>query len=171
MQIRTEMSADIKRIERLTYDAFLNHPHHAPGAKPTEHLIVNQLRDNDALSLSLVAIEQDIILGHIAFSPVTINGMVCGWYGLGPVSVTPGRQGQGIGSLLINEGIKQLSMQEAQGIVVMGDPGYYNRFGFRAHANLTLPGVPAEYFMVMSLGAHEQLQVQGEVAFSPAFDA
>ncbi|WP_439789944.1 GNAT family N-acetyltransferase [Photobacterium leiognathi] len=86
MIIRAEKDSDITAIETLTYSAFKDHPHHEPGAEPNEHLIVNRLRDANALTLSLVAEVNNQVIGHIAFSPVLINGEATNWYGLGPVS-------------------------------------------------------------------------------------
>ncbi len=168
MKIRTETISDHNAIEALTYQAFENHPHHALGAKPTEHLIINKLRDSGALTLSLVAEDKTGIVGHIAFSSVTIGGVSSNWYGLGPVSVTPERQGEGIGRH-ITTGMSQLKAQEAEGVVLLGEPGYYGRFGFKPHTNLTLPGVPVEYFLIQSLRDDECAVPVGEVAYHQAF--
>lgn len=169
VKIRVEKNSDHSRIESLTYQAFENHPHHAPGASPTEHLIVNKLRENGALSLSLVAEDDAEIVGHIAFSPVTIGGEAGNWYGLGPVSVLPNRQGERIGSQLIEAGVATLQKQGAGGIVLLGEPGYYGRFGFKTNENLILPGVPAEYFLIQSLADNETPLPSGEVAYDSAF--
>ncbi|GAA4898332.1 N-acetyltransferase [Ferrimonas pelagia] len=168
MQIRTETAADTSVIERLTYQAFEDHPHHAPGAKPTEHLIVQRLREQGALTLSLVAEDDTGIVGHIAFSPITIDGTDVQWYGLGPVSVSPARQGEGIGAALIKAGLAQMTPLGAAGVVVLGEPAYYSRFGFAVDANLTLSGVPAEYFLVQSLQGDQPLPA-GVVAYHSAF--
>lgn len=170
MNIRNEIAADVAAIETLTYSAFDGHPHHAPGAKPTEHLIVNRLRESGGLALSLVAAEADRIVGHIAFSPVSVGGNAAGWYGLAPVSVLPERQGEGIGSLLVREGISRLQAAGAAGIVLLGEPGYYGRFGFKACAEMTLPGVPADYFLILPTPGGKPLPA-GEVAFHPAFNS
>ncbi len=151
MTIRTETTADHNAIETLTYRAFENHPHHAPGAKPTEHLIINKLRDAGVLTVSLVAEDDTGIIGHIALSPVAINGVTTNWYGLGPVAVAPERQGEGIGRQLIEASLATIKSQHATGVVLLGEPEYYGRFGFEAHTNLTLAGVPPEYFMIKSL--------------------
>ena len=89
--------------------------------------------------LSLVAEAQDDPIGHAAFSPVTISDGSEGWYGLGPVSVIPSRQGEGIGTALVREGIARLCRLGAQGCVVLGEPGYYERFGFRHDPALAFP--------------------------------
>ncbi len=166
MKIRAETNSDIIEIESLTYRAFKNHPHHEPGAKPTEHLIVNRLRDAKALTLSLVAEDETGIIGHIAFSPIRVNGEESFWYGIGPVSVMPERQGEGIGDTLIREGLSQLKAQGVVGVVLLGEPKYYGRFGFESQSNLTLPGVPSEYFLAQSLANNIPT---GEVAYHAAF--
>lgn len=166
MKIRAENHSDITEIESLIYRAFVNHPHHEPGAKPTEHLIVNKLRNAKVLSLSLVCEDQTGIIGHIAFSPILINGEESVWCGLGPVSVMPERQGEGIGGALIREGLSQLKTQGIEGIVLLGEPKYYGRFGFESQPNLTLPGVPSEYFLALSLANNIPT---GEVAYHSAF--
>ncbi len=166
MKIRAENHSDITEIETLIYRAFENHPHHEPGAKPTEHLIVNKLRDAKVLSLSIVCKDQTGIIGHIAFSPILINGEESVWYGLGPVSVMPERQGEGIGGALIREGLSRLKTQGIEGVVLLGEPKYYGRFGFESQPNLTLPGVPSEYFLAIPLANSIPT---GEVAYHSAF--
>ncbi|MCP8689867.1 GNAT family N-acetyltransferase [Marinobacterium sedimentorum] len=168
MNIREEKPGDLEAVEALTYLAFENHPYHVPGAKPTEHLIVNRLRASGALTLSLVAEEGGVIVGHIAFSPVTVEGQACGWFGLGPVSVRPERQGQGIASQLIRQGLRNLEARGAEAVVLVGEPAYYGRFGFKANPDLVFPGVPAEYFVVLRL--REDIKVPaGLVGFHKAF--
>ncbi len=80
------------------------------------------------------------VVGHIAFSPVTIDGRDLGWYGLGPLAVHPDRQRLGIGALLVRTGLDLLRDQAAQGCVLLGDPLYYARFGFRQDPGLEFPG-------------------------------
>ncbi|MCW7554144.1 N-acetyltransferase [Endozoicomonas gorgoniicola] len=166
MKIRKETSDDINTIRHLVYAAFKGHPHHKPGAEPTEHTIIDLLRESNELSLSLVAELNGKIIGHIAFSPVRINGQDSHWLGLGPVAVLPDAQGKGIGSALINEAIKQLKEKGISGFVVLGEPEYYSRFGFSHYSELTLPGVPQEYFMGLSNSSEIPT---GEVTYSSAF--
>ena len=166
MKIRAENHSDIAEIVALIYRAFENHPHHEPGAKPSEHLIVNKLRDAQVLSLSLICEDQAGIIGHIAFSPILINGEESVWYGLGPVSVIPERQGEGIGAALIREGLAQLKAQGVKGVVLLGEPNYYARFGFESLPKLTLAGVPAEYFLALPLANNTPT---GEVTYHSAF--
>ena len=164
MTIRNEQSQDIEAISRLTEAAFRNEKY----SSHTEHFIVNALRRTGQLSISLVAAEHDEILGHVAISPVSISSGVTGWYGLGPISVRPDRQGKGIGSALMKAALQQLRQQGAAGCVVLGDPAYYGRFGFKAHPGLELPDVPPEYFQALSFTG--ELPV-GVVKYAAAFDA
>ncbi len=147
MEIRPEQPSDIATIREITKAAF------APMAysSQTEAEIVDALRKADALAISLVAIDKDAVIGHVAFSPVTIEGRNLGWYGLGPVSVRPDRQKQGIGGNLIRQGLSQLKEMGAMGCIVLGDPGYYKHFGFENDDALIFEGVPAEYFMRLRL--------------------
>ena len=166
MIIRTETEQDIPAIRELVYSAFKDHPHHEPGAEPTEHLIVDRLRDGGELTLSLVAVLEDKVVGHIAFSPVKIGGKESNWLGLAPVAVDPDRQNQGIGSQLIREALDILKEKDIGGFVLLGGPEYYNRFGFVRHEELVLPGVPAEYFLALPNGDDVP---EGDVSYSPAF--
>ncbi len=164
MTISKERPQDIEAISRLTEAAFRNEEY----SSHTEHFIVNALRRTGQLSISLVAAEHDEILGHVAISPVSISSGVTGWYGLGPISVRPDRQGKGIGSALMWAALQQLRQQGAAGCVVLGDPAYYGRFGFKAHPGLELPDVPPEYFQALSFTG--ELPV-GVVKYAAAFDA
>ncbi len=148
ISIREERAADVDSISRLTEAAFQSARH----SSHTEHFIVNALRRSHQLTVSLVAVDGDAIVGHIAISPVTISSGATGWYGLGPLSVLPSRQGQGVGSRLTEAALAELRRVGGVGCVVLGDPGYYGRFGFMAHRGLELPGASPEYFLVMSFG-------------------
>lgn len=143
--IRTEQTGDITAIRRVVTTAFKP----VPNSDGTEAAIVDMLRDTGAMTLSLVAIKGAEILGHVAFSAITIGGNDCAWFGLGPVAVLPDHQGTGIGSALVNAGLAMLKDQGAQGCVVLGNPAYYQRFGFCANPDLRFSGVPAQYFMAL----------------------
>ena len=159
--IRPETPADAAAISALTTAAFAN-AEHSDG---TEAQIIERLRAADALLLSLVAIQDGHIIGHAAYSDVTVGGQDLGWVGLGPVSVAPTRQAGGIGSALIREGLSRLKTSR-KGCVVLGDPGYYARFGFAVTPGLTYPGVLPEYFMALRW---DGAPPQGEVAYQPGF--
>lgn len=162
--IRPETREDHAVIHALTEAAFREAPH----SSHTEQFIVDALRSRGELSLSLVAEKDGQVVGHIALSPVTISDGSTGWFGVGPISVLPGCQGQGIGAALMHAALDALREQDAQGCVVLGEPAYYGRFGFRAEPGLVLPGVPPEYFLALCL---RPPMAQGEVQYSPAFEA
>jgi putative acetyltransferase len=169
MMIRDENSGDHDAIKALVAAAFLGHPHSNGGEAP----LVGALREAGALTLSLVAEADGKVLGHIAFSPVTIDGVEQGWYGLGPVAVEPTLQGRGIGRALIEAGLARLAALDAAGCVLVGEPDFYRRFGFRADPRLTYAGVPPEYFMILQLAAPDGTTTalpSGAVKFHPAFD-
>lgn len=162
--IRPETPSDADAIRYLTTAAFKN-AEHSDG---NEAAIIDALRSADALSVSLVATVDGEVVGHVAFSPVTINGSDIGWSGLGPVSVLPDRQGKGIGNDLIKRGLERLRAFGAKGCVVLGDPNYYQRFGFKADPAVEFAGVPAEHFMSMSLDGS---MAGGTVRYHAGFDA
>ncbi|WP_431025250.1 GNAT family N-acetyltransferase [Halomonas sp. H5] len=162
--LRSEQPGDIEAIDRLTRAAFLEAPH----TDHTEHLIVAALRDAGALTLSLVAEEDGRLVGQVAISPVTLSDGTGHWYGLGPISLWPERQGQGIGAHLMRRVLAELEALGASGCVVLGDPGYYGRFGFAPVAGLTLPGVPPAYFQALAFAGPFP---RGEVSYHPGFAA
>ncbi|WP_028031937.1 GNAT family N-acetyltransferase [Gemmobacter nectariphilus] len=163
MDIRNERPTDGAAIRALTTAAFATAPH----SSGTEAAIVDALRTGGALHLSLVADEGGAILGHVAFSPVSLTPQAQGWFGLGPISVAPGHQRSGIGSALIRQGLAALRAQGAAGCVVLGDPRYYGRFGFVV-GGLRYPGPPAAYFQAL---AFDGPVPDGLVSYDPAFGA
>lgn len=165
--IREERAGDAAAIERVTVAAFADAAH----TSRTEQFIVNALRRAGQLTVSLVAQvgEDEEIVGHVAVSPVSISPSgAAGWYGLGPISVVPGRQGQGVGAALMKAALERLRQAGAAGCVVLGEPVYYGRFGFVARPGLVLPGVPAEYFQAICLRGPWPI---GDVNYHAAFNA
>jgi putative acetyltransferase len=162
--IRSETDADTGAITEVTVAAFktLEISHH------TEQFIVAALRAARALTVSLVAEADGRVIGHIAFSPVTISDGARNWYGLGPVSVLPEYQRRGIGSALIREGLSRLKALGAGGCCLVGHPEYYRRFGFENAPGLVCEGVPREVFFALSFDGHVP---QGMVEFHEAFKA
>lgn len=164
MRIRAETSADSERIEALTVAAFSSALH----TSYTEQHIVNALRRAGKLYVSLVAESDGAVIGHVAVSPVAISDGTPDWFGLGPVSVLPLYQRRGIGSQLVREALRAIRERGASGCVVLGDPDYYSRFGFRINPDLGLPGMPPEYFQAMAFSSS---QPRGIVSYDEAFDA
>lgn len=163
--IRDEREEDAGAIRAVTLAAFADMPY----SQQTEAAIVAALRAAGALAVSLVAVEDGDVVGHVAFSPVTIDGAEApGWFGAGPLSVRPDRQRGGIGAALMRAGLARLAGAGAKGCVLVGDPGYYRRFGFEASSSLAYPDLPAEYFQVLALTSQPP---SGTVAFHSAFAA
>lgn len=162
--IRTETDADVGAIRDVTVAAFqtLEISHH------TEQFIVAALRAAKALTLSLVAEVDGRVVGHIAVSPVTLSDGTRNWYGLGPVSVLPEVQRQGIGQALMREGLARLKAMGAQGCCLVGHPEYYRKFGFQNAPGLVLEGVPQEFFFALAFDGQTP---QGKVVFHDAFKA
>ncbi len=162
--IRPEHAGDAARIRQMTEAAFKVAKH----SSGTEGAIIDALRASNALTISLVATVESEIVGHIAFSPVTNNGGDIGWFGLGPVSVKPAFHGKGIGGALIRAGLDRLRSKGAKGCVVLGDPAYYQRFGFEHDQAVRFEGAPPEYFMRQSLDGS---RMSGKIAFHKGFSA
>jgi putative acetyltransferase len=162
--IRNERDTDIEVITEVTIAAFKNHP----ISNNTEQFIIHALRAAGALTISLVAEIDRKVVGHIAFSPVTISDGTTGWYGLGPISVLPDYQRQGIGKALINEGLSLLKDLGAQGCALVGDPNYYKRFGFKNYPELIYEGIPQEFFLILPF---TQKIPQGVIVFHDGFKA
>jgi putative acetyltransferase len=162
--IRREQAADIQAIEDVTVAAFRT----LAVSNHTEQFIIAALRAAKALTVSLVAEYEGQVVGHIAFSPVTISDGSKDWYGLGPISVLPALQRQGIGKALVQEGLSLLKRLGAQGCCLVGDPNYYRRFGFRNIPDLVYEGVPQEFFLALPLGSFVP---QGVVSFHEGFKA
>jgi putative acetyltransferase len=162
MIIRLEQSDDAEAIGQVTRAAFIGKAY----SSQTEHLIVGRLRAAGALFRSLVAQDGCDIIGHVGFSAVEIEDGSAGWFGLGPLSVRPDRQREGIGTALVKQGLADLAALGAAGCVLVGSPKFYPRFGFRPAVMMLYPGAPVQYFMVLPLRGQE---ASGIVRFHPAF--
>lgn len=162
--IRDETNADVEAINEVTAAAF-----ETPGTSgDTEQFIIGALRAAGALTVSLVAELDGRLIGHAAFSPVAVSDGTPGWYGLGPVSVSPAHQRQGVGSALIREGLSRLKDLNAAGCCVVGHPEYYRRLGFRNEPGLLLEGVPPQVFLALTFDGRVP---RGSVVFHKAFKA
>ena len=162
MEIRPEHPGEEQAVAALIDAAFASAEH----SSGTEAEIVDRLRADGALTISLVAVDDERIVGHVAYSPVTIDGNDRGWFGLGPVAVDPRHQCYGIGRHLIERGLNELRVAGAAGCVVLGEPDYYGRFGFNADGRLTFPGPPPHYFQALAFGDDKPA---GTISYHRAF--
>jgi putative acetyltransferase len=163
LAIRDETPADVAAVRAVNTAAF---------ERDAEALLVDRLRDAGALALSLVAALDDRVVGHVAFSPVTIDG-VAGALGLAPVAVAPVYQRRAIGSRLVEEGLARLRERGVGAVVVLGHPAYYPRFGFVPASRFGLrygEPVPDEAFMAAELAPGALVNASGVARYRPEFD-
>jgi len=160
--VRPERPGDHDALTALITAAFEGKPY----ADGDEAELLGALRRAGALSLSLVAEREGVVVGQIAFSPARPTSGAEGWYALGPVAVLPAHQGLGIGARLVRQGLDVLVSRGASGCILVGDPAYYSRFGFEVRLENAPAGQPAEYFMLKILRGPAP---QGPIAFHPAF--
>lgn len=158
--IRNENVADIPAISRLVAEAFLMLAH----STGTEARVVEALRADGALALSLVAEEDGEVVGYLAASAARV-GRQDGWGLIGPLAVLPARHRQGIGSALMVEALRRLRTT-CRGAALVGDPAYYGRFGFRAFPGLSLTGCPPEVVQALPF---DGIAPRGELIHHPAF--
>jgi putative acetyltransferase len=161
LTIRPEEAADRDAIRSVVAAAFPN---------DVEARLVDALRDNGRLLLSLVADRDGVVVGHVGISPVTLDGNAAG-VGLAPLAVTPGCQRNGIGSALVQELVAQCRAGDRRFIVVLGEPAYYLRFGFTPAAERGLGneyGAGAE-FMVLELRRGGIPPAGGLIRYAPEF--
>jgi len=166
MRIRSEEPEDVEGIVDVNLAAF-------PTA--AEAHLINALRHEATPFVSIVAEEDGVVLGHISFSPTTLEcSDTLRIMGLGPLAVMPARQRQGIGSALVRAGLDACRQLGAGAVVVVGHPGYYPRFGFLPASRFGLKclyDVPDEVFMAVELEPGALQHKTGTVAYHAAFDA
>ena len=160
MRIRNETPDDVVAIGDVVTEAMLM----LPQATGTEASIVEKLRADGALTLSLVAEEVGELVGYLSASPARI-GSDEGWALIGPLAVLPSRHRLGIGSMLMGEALNRLR-GTSRGAALVGDPGYYRRFGFRAFPGLTVSGCPPEVVQALPFDGSEP---RGELIHHRAF--
>lgn len=168
VEIRLEQPKDIDEIRLLNYKAFGQHE---------EGRIVDKVRKSCIGILSLVAISNNKIVGHIMFSPVTIEtheGVIEGM-GLAPMAVLPELQNKGIGSKLVKEGLRIIRNTTCPFVIVLGHEKYYPRFGFQRASKYGLKsqweGIPDEAFMAMIINDSVMEGVSGIVRYRDEFDS
>lgn len=164
IEIRNETTDDIKVIAEVTIAAFRT----LAISGHTEHFVIDALRAAQALTISLVAEMDRRVIGHIAFSPVSISDGTSDWYGLGPVSVLPEYHRQGIGKALIHEGLSRLQRLHARGCCLVGHPEYYKKFAFQNIPGFVYEGIPPEVFLALPFDGNNP---RGTVTFHEAFKA
>ena len=160
--IRAEQLEDHTVIGDVIRAAFLGMPY----AAGDEAELVEALRAQHALPVSLVAVWDHTVIGQIAFSPAQPADGTHGWYALGPVAVVPAHQRSGVGAQLVHAGLRAIATLGARGCILTGSPAYYVRFGFELSPANVPDGEPAEFFMLKLLGEHRPV---GPIAFHPAF--
>lgn len=139
--------------------------------------IVDILREKCDGLLSLVATRQDRVVGHILFSPVSVDGPAgaLGIMGLAPMAVLPEYQRRGIGTALVTTGLASLRDLDCPAVIVLGHPGYYSRFGFTPASSLSVgcqwDGVPDEAFMILVFDEQAMTGVSGVARYRDEFDA
>jgi putative acetyltransferase len=164
MDIRPEHSEDAAAVRRVNEAAF---------GKPDEADLVDRLRARAAPYLALVAEDEDGVVGHIVFSPMTFDpprpGLTA--FGLAPMAVLPSRQQRGIGSALVREGLAACREAGVDAVFVLGHPTYYPRFGFEPTADRGIEneyGAPPEAFMAIELTPGALDEVTGTARYHPA---
>ncbi|MGD0191253.1 MAG: N-acetyltransferase [Rhizomicrobium sp.] len=159
MRIRDETEADRLSIFRV---------HAAAFPSDGEARLVDMLRDGGDLTISLVAECEGTVVGHVAFSRMSAP---FGALGLAPVGVLPRAQNRGIGTALIRCGIERAKSGAWDGVFVLGDAPYYERFGFRVDLAAGFScRFAGPHFMAMALGGISLPQLSGAVAYPDAFD-
>lgn len=167
LTIRPETPADHGAVRGLTLAAF---------GQPLEADLVDALRRAAPRLVSLVAEDEGMVVGHILFTPVTVDmgERQCEGMGLAPMAVPPERQRQGIGSRLVERGLQILRERHCPFVVVVGHPTYYPRFGFTPASGQGLdsqwPGMPDEAFMALVLDEDAMRGVRGVARYRPEFD-
>jgi len=164
-QIRKEEPYDQAAVHHVNEIAFENGP---------EAALVDKLRISCEDYLAFVAVDQDAIVGHILFTPVTLDNSGLVGMGLAPMAVLPSHQKKGIGSLLVKHGISHLRESGCSFIIVLGHPEYYPRFGFELASNYRLSsqweGVPDEAFMALIFNRDALPKAGGIARYRAEFD-
>lgn len=143
IQIRRERPGDGEAVRQINRRAF---------ECDEEANVVDRLRHTCDEYLAFVATKDGAIIGHILFTPATLDGSPIVGMGLAPMAVDPGFQNRGVGTLLVRHGLNHLRTLGCPFVIVVGHPGYYPRFGFELASAYGLTcqweGVPDEAFMI-----------------------
>lgn len=158
--IRQEKTGDETAIAQTIRLAFAGKAY----ADGNEERLPEKLRACGALVLSLVAVERKAVIGHACLSPARIGEEK--WLCLGPVSVLPAKQGQGIGSALVSSAVGVAKAYGRGGVILLGDPNFYRRLGFQQTQLITYQGTTSPHLQFFAFGDPPV----GEAGFHPAFD-
>ena len=164
LTVRREEARDIEYIYNINFRAF---------GREEEGKLVDRLRGRVYPFISLVAEEEGRPVGHILFTAVIVGDSILSATGLGPMAVLPEYQGEGVGSALINEGLRVCREERIEAVFVLGHAGYYIKFGFEHASRRGIYWKSSEfapYFFVLELVPGALDGVQGEVVFHPAFE-
>lgn len=165
IEIRKETPADYAAVRRLNEIAFENGP---------EAALVDKLRTVCDRYVAFVAVDDGEVVGHVLFTPATLDGSDAVGMGLAPMAVLPSRQGEGIGSQLVRHGLAHLKRARCPYVIVLGHPAYYPRFGFEPASHFRLesqwPGVPAEAFMIAVFDRSALPKDRAVARYRPEFD-
>ncbi len=164
MGIRPETSNDIPAVRLV---------HEAAFGRPDEADIVDRLRDFAGSYFALVAVDDEEIIGHIAFSPITMSPPQpsLSALGLAPMAVLPAYQRRGVGSALVRKGLEACRYAGTDAVFVLGHPDFYPRFGFEPTAARGIGnvyGAPPEAFMAVELTPDALRGVVGTALYDPA---
>ena len=159
---RTERPGDGDEVDELVCAAF---GHEQEGD------LVWALREQGAISMSQVAEYENAIVGHLLMSPVLIDGEDLGWLALAPISVWPECQRQGIASALVTAALDCANELDWAGVVLLGEPEFYGRFGFKPAVELGLTYKGANAGDTLLAMAFKQPVASGEVTYHPLFDS
>jgi putative acetyltransferase len=164
--IRPERPEDVDTLFQVYMAAF---------GRLQEAALVDSLRENHGILLSLVAVSEGSVVGGVAFSPITLEPAVSlKLAGLAPLAVLPGYQGQGIGSGLVQIGLKKCQEQELDAVFLVGEPEFYARFGFGPALDFNIRcefEVPGTHWLAKELRPGALSEVSGLAKYRPEFQA
>ena len=164
MTIRAETKDDFAAVQSINLSAF---------PEDGESRLVNRLRKNAQPIISLVAEVDGKLVGHILFSPVTLDSKSSlQLMGLAPMAVLPAYQRQGIGSALVEAGLEKCRLAQFGAVVVLGHPDYYPKFGYTASSNFAIKSeydVPEEVFMIIELKKGYLKDCSGTISYHEEF--
>ncbi len=164
MRIRDERASDRTAVQALVTAAF---------GSPDEAALVELLRAHAQPLVSLVAEDEDLVVGHIVFSPVRLSGHPeVRLMGLGPMAVSPDRQRRGVGSALVRHGLERCAGLGVGAVVLLGHPEYYARFGFLSASSFGIGyerDAPEEAFMLLEIAAGYLADKSGTIEYHRAF--